>query len=250
MIDQGYLDDLDRLYALHCDPRISTGQLGFLAGGITAAATRLRVDLHGPGGHTARPQLGADLVFALGSLVAQLPAVLSRRYDPRAALSLVWGQIHAGAVANAMPQGGFAEGTIRTLDVEAWRSLSDEVPAIVDAILAPLGVKADIDLDHGVPPCVNDPTAIDDLRHVAVTALGPERVTVTDQSMGGEDFAWMLQHRPGALVRLGVRSPSHATAADLHQGRFDVDEAAIGLGTMFLVAAVQSHRGSQEGLEG
>jgi amidohydrolase len=243
VIQRGYLDDLQRIYALHCDPRLDSGHFGFLAGGITAAASRLRIDLHGPGGHTARPQLGADLVFALGSVVAQLPAVLSRRYDPRAALSLVWGQVHAGAVANAMPQGGFAEGTIRTLDVDAWRSLSDDVPEIVDALLGPLGVKVDIDLDHGVPPCVNDAASIDDLRQVAIAAVGAHRVTVTEQSMGGEDFAWILQHRPGALVRLGVRPAGQATAADLHQGRFDIDEEAVGLGTVFLTAAVQSHRG-------
>jgi amidohydrolase len=243
VIERGYLDGLERLYALHCDPKIEAGRLGFLAGGITAAATRLRIDLHGPGGHTARPQLGADLVFALGSIVAQLPAVLSRRYDPRAALSLVWGQIHAGAVANAMPQGGFVEGTIRTLDVGAWHSLADEIPEIVDALLGPLAVKVDINLDHGVPPCVNDAASIDHLRQVAIAARGADRVTVTEQSMGGEDFAWMIQHRPGALVRLGVRPVGQTTAADLHQGRFDIDEDAIGLGTMFLTAAVQSHRG-------
>jgi amidohydrolase len=245
VIEQGYLDGLERLYALHCDPKIESGRLGFLAGGITAAATRLRIDLHGPGGHTARPQLGADLVFALGSVVAQLPAVLSRRYDPRAALSLVWGQIHAGAVANAMPQGGFVEGTIRTLDVDAWRSLADDIPQIVDTLLAPYGVKVDINLDHGVPPCVNDAASIDHLRQVAIAALGADRVTATEQSMGGEDFAWMIQHLPGALVRLGVRPVGQTTAADLHQGRFDIDEDAIGLGTMFLTAAVQSHRGQQ-----
>jgi amidohydrolase len=242
VIRHGYIDGLDRLYALHCDPKIVTGQFGFRVGAITAAATRLRIDLEGPGGHTARPHLGADLVFAFGEVLSRLPAMLSRRYDPRAVLSLVWGQIHAGAAANAMPSSGFAEGTLRTLDVHTWMSLTHDVPEMIESILAPLGVKADIELDDGSPPCVNDATVIDELRGVAIGAFGRASATDTDQSMGGEDFSWMLQRRPGALVRLGVRPATQATAPDLHQGRFDIDEHAIGIGTLFLTLAAQSAR--------
>jgi amidohydrolase len=242
VIRHGYIDGLDRLYALHCDPKIVTGQFGFRVGAITAAATRLRIDLEGPGGHTARPHLGADLVFAFGEVLSRLPAMLSRRYDPRAVLSLVWGQIHAGAAANAMPSSGFAEGTLRTLDVHTWMSLTHDVPEMIESILAPLGVKADIELDDGSPPCVNDATVIDELQGVAIGAFGRASATDTDQSMGGEDFSWMLQRRPGALVRLGVRPATQATAPDLHQGRFDIDEHAIGIGTLFLTLAAQSAR--------
>jgi amidohydrolase len=242
VIRHGYIDGLDRLYALHCDPKIVTGQFGFRVGAITAAATRLRIDIEGPGGHTARPHLGADLVFAFGEVLSRLPAMLSRRYDPRAVLSLVWGQIHAGAAANAMPSSGFAEGTLRTLDVHTWMSLTHDVPEMIESILAPLGVKADIELDDGSPPCVNDATVIDELRGVAIGAFGRASATDTDQSMGGEDFSWMLQRRPGALVRLGVRPATQATAPDLHQGRFDIDEHAIGIGTLFLTLAAQSAR--------
>jgi amidohydrolase len=242
VIRHGYIDGLDRLYALHCDPKIVTGQFGFRVGAITAAATRLRIDIEGPGGHTARPHLGADLVFAFGEVLSRLPAMLSRRYDPRAVLSLVWGQIHAGAAANAMPSSGFAEGTLRTLDVHTWMSLTHDVPEMIESILAPLGVKADIELDDGSPPCVNDATVIDELQGVAIGAFGRASATDTDQSMGGEDFSWMLQRRPGALVRLGVRPATQATAPDLHQGRFDIDEHAIGIGTLFLTLAAQSAR--------
>jgi amidohydrolase len=240
VIRHGYIDGLDRLYALHCDPKIVTGQFGFRVGAITAAATRLRIEIEGPGGHTARPHLGADLVFAFGEVLSRLPGMLSRRYDPRAVLSLVWGQIHAGAAANAMPSSGFAEGTLRTLDVHTWMALTHDVPEMIESILAPLGVKADIELDDGSPPCVNDAAVIDELRGVAIGAFGRASATDTDQSMGGEDFSWMLQRRPGALVRLGVRPATQATAPDLHQGRFDIDEHAIGIGTLFLTLAAQS----------
>ena len=104
MLGDGELDGIERAFAIHCDPKIEVGQVGFLAGPITAGADRITVSLSGPGGHTARPHLTADLVYALGAVVTELPALLSRRADPRSGLSLVWGQVHAGAAANAIPQ--------------------------------------------------------------------------------------------------------------------------------------------------
>ena len=83
--------------------------------------------LHGPGGHTARPHLTADLVYALGKVVTELPAALSRRVDPRAALSVVWGRVEAGRAANAIPTTGEAEGTVRCLDAGAWHAAPELV---------------------------------------------------------------------------------------------------------------------------
>jgi amidohydrolase len=221
---------LDEIYALHCDPKLEVGKIGFRAGPITAGADRIRVDVRGPGGHTARPHLTADLVSALGAIVAELPAVLSRRADPRAGLSLVWGQIHAGAVANAIPQSGFVEGTVRCLDVDVWESAHLVIPELVRALAAPYGVDADVSVVKSVPPCVNDVAATERYRAVARDVLGPMAITTTDQSLGGEDFAWILAKTPGALARLGVRRREVADAGDLHQGTFDIDESALSVG--------------------
>jgi len=92
-----------RIFALHCDPRLDAGQLGVRSGAITAACDRVQVRVSGPGGHTARPHLTADLVYALGKILTEVPAALSRRVDPRSSLSLVWGRVSAGTVANAIP---------------------------------------------------------------------------------------------------------------------------------------------------
>jgi amidohydrolase len=230
VLSDGGVDGLREVYALHCDPRLDAGQVGLLAGPITAGADRIRVDLRGPGGHTARPHLTADLVSALGAVVSELPMLLSRRTDPRAGLSLVWGQVHAGSVANAIPQAGFAEGTIRCLDVDVWQTAHLVVPDLVRAIAEPYGVEIDVDARKSVPPCVNDVRAIERLRESVVALLGPQAVARTEQSLGGEDFAWVLNEVPGALARLGVRPPGRDTAPDLHQGAFDIDETAIVVG--------------------
>ena len=106
VVDAGGLAGVERIFALHCDPRATVGQVGLRAGAITGSADHLLVRVAGPGGHTARPHLTADLVYAMGQLVTALPGALSRRVDPRASLSLVWGRIAAGRVANAIPQSG------------------------------------------------------------------------------------------------------------------------------------------------
>lgn len=230
VIADGELNGLDRVYALHCDPRVRVGQAAFRNGPITAGADRIRVSLRGPGGHTARPHLTADLVFALGEVVTGLPALLTRLADPRSGLSVVWGQIHAGAVANAIPATGFVEGTIRCLDPAVSQSIHGVVPDLIETLAKPYGVDVDVDIHTSVPPCVNDPIANGEFRAVAVDMLGADNVTMTDQSLGGEDFAWMLGRVPGALARLGVRSHEVVDAGDLHQGTFDIDEAAISVG--------------------
>jgi amidohydrolase len=230
VIADGAIAGLREVFALHCDPRLDAGQIGLLAGPITAGADRIRVDLRGPGGHTARPHLTADLVSALGAVVTELPSLLNQRTDPRAGLSVVWGQVHAGSVANAIPQGGFAEGTIRCLDVEVWQTAHLVAPDLVRAIADPYGVEVEVEVRQSVPPCVNDIRAVERLRASVVDLLGASAVARTEQSLGGEDFAWILNEVPGALARLGVRTPGQTTAPDLHQGAFDIDETAIAVG--------------------
>ena len=121
---------LEHVFAFHCEPRLEVGQVGLRVGPITAGADGIKITLTGPGGHTARPHLTADLVYALGCLVTELPGALSRLTDPRAGLSVVWGQIHAGTAANAIPSAGFVEGTVRCLDAEVWKQAHVRVPEL------------------------------------------------------------------------------------------------------------------------
>ena len=102
-IDGGVLQDLTEIYALHCDPRTDVGQLAFKVGAITSAVDQVDITLTGVGGHTSRPHLTQDIIGALGELATTTQLVLSRRVDPRSGVSLMWGSVHAGSVANAIP---------------------------------------------------------------------------------------------------------------------------------------------------
>jgi amidohydrolase len=239
VIESGGLDGLSRIFALHCDPRTTVGQVGLRAGAITGSADHLHVRLTGPGGHTARPHLTADLVYALGRLVTELPAALSRRVDPRASLSLVWGRVAAGRVANAIPQAGEAEGTVRCLDTGAWQDSPALVEELVHALVSPYGVRAEVTYTRNVPPVDNEAGSVELLAAAVRAVEGADALVGTEQSLGGEDFAWYLGKVPGALARLGVCPPGvpETERLDLHQGLFDADERAIAVGARVLVAA-------------
>ncbi|WGX95462.1 amidohydrolase [Nocardioides sp. L-11A] len=233
LINHGALAGIDRIFALHCDPSVDVGAVGLRSGPITSAADRIDVRLEGNGGHTSRPHLTGDLTFALAKITSELPAVLSRRMDPRAGVSVVWGVLRAGSAANVIPDHGIASGTVRILDAEAWASCEAVVREAVLDIVRPYGVTASVDYLQGVPPVVNDRVSVAMVASAADEMLGLHHRTEVEQSLGGEDFGWYLEQVPGAMFRLGTRSPGGATF-DLHQGDFEVDEAAIGYGARML----------------
>ena len=237
VIAAGALDSVSRIFALHCDPRLDAGLVGVRAGAITAACDKVKVTLAGPGGHTARPHLTADMVYALGKIVTEVPAALTRRVDPRAGLSLVWGHVSAGSAANAIPDEGVVEGTVRCLDADVWRSAVVLIEDLVQSVATPYGVTAKVEYLSAVPPTVNEAASAALIGAAAAAVLGPDAVTETPQSLGGEDFAWYLHLVPGAMARLGTRTPGALAAGDLHQPTFDIDERAIGVGVRVLAAA-------------
>ena len=232
VVASGVLDDATRAFALHCDPSVPVGTVGLRTGAITAACDRIDITLTGPGGHTARPQLTVDRVDALGRLITDMPGLLSRQVDPRSGMSLVWGAVNAGIAANAIPQRGALRGTVRVLDRELWRDAEKLMRSLVERVAATTGAEVDVDYVRGLPPVVNDPRAVALMRAAALEAVGHDRVVVSPQSMGGEDFGWFAEALPIALARLGTHGGG--APLDLHRGTFDVDERSIGVGVRLL----------------
>jgi amidohydrolase len=235
-VDAGVTQGISRIFALHCDPKLVVGRVGLREGPITSAADHIEVVLHSPGGHTSRPHLTGDLVHAMGTVITGLPAVLSRRVDPRTGTVMVWGAAHAGNAPNAIPQEGRLRGTVRTGDHTTWALLEPLVAEAVDGLLRPLGVAHELHYRRGVPPVVNDPVATEMIRSSA-EAFAPGTATDTPQSGGGEDFSWYLEHVPGAMARLGVWS-GVGDPVDLHQPNFDLDERALDVGVATLTGVV------------
>ncbi|EST31867.1 M20 family metallopeptidase [Streptomyces roseochromogenus] len=236
-IEDGVLNGVGRILAVHCDPRVDAGKIGLRHGAITSACDRLEVALDGPGGHTARPHLTTDLVTAAARVAVDVPAVIGRRVDARVGLVLTWGRIESGHAPNVIPQHAELSGTVRCLDLDAWRQAPDIVHAAIDEVATLHRAKSEITYVRGVPPVVNDKESTELLRRAMVARRGRRSVESTEQSLGGEDYSWYLEHVPGAMARLGVRRPGERTVRDLHQGDFDADEHAIKVGVEMFTAA-------------
>jgi amidohydrolase len=239
VIGHGALDGVNRIVALHCDPRYQVGTVAIKTGSITSAADVLTIYAYGDGGHTSRPQLTQDLVFAVAQLLTQLPAILDRRLDPRSVVGLTWGAVHAGEAPNAIPSSAVVKGTLRAGDVRTWNRAAEIIAEAVPMIVGAYGVRAELDHQRGIPPVVNDPAVTGLVSGAARAVLGPNNVLGAEQSMGGEDFAWYLREVPGALMRLGVRTPG-GPSFDLHQAEFEPDEAAVGVGVRVMAATAAS----------
>ncbi|GLY03423.1 MULTISPECIES: amidohydrolase [Actinoplanes] len=235
VIAAGGLKDVAAIYGLHCYPQLPSGLVGVRSGPFTAAADTVEVKLSGPGGHTARPHLTADLVHALGRVIVDVPALLDRRMDPRAGVSMVWGAVHAGQAFNAIPGSGEVRGTVRILNRDAWREAPELITKLIRDVVAATGAEVEVNYRRGVPPVINDRMANAVVAGAAGAALGADRVVEAELSMGGEDFSFYLEHVPGAMIRLGTGVPGSDKRLDLHRGNFDVDESCIGHGVRVMV---------------
>ncbi|WP_434063479.1 amidohydrolase [Pengzhenrongella frigida] len=240
-ISAGVLDGVGQIFAVHCDPRVDVGYIGTRIGPITSASDEVTVTLTGAGGHTSRPHLTGDVVFALGQVITQVPAVLGRRLDPRSGVNLTWGAVQAGTTHNAIPASGSVRGTLRCLDVRAWERASSVFHSAVEQVLAPYDVDVEVRHQRGVPPVENAERCTATLETAARDMLGADSVLLTEQSLGGEDFAWYLTRVPGAMARLGTRTPGGYTH-DIHQGDLQIDERSIDIGVQLLTRAALTAR--------
>lgn len=233
LLDTGVLEDVDRIFAVHCDPKVQVGRVGTRIGPITSASDTVTVTLSASGGHTSRPHLTGDVVYALGLVATLTPALLGRRLDPRAGVNLTWGSIRAGSAANAMPATGTISGTLRCLAADARDRAETLLEELITQVAEPTGVEVSVDLVRGVPPVQNDEGCTRVMDEAAKSVLGPDSLVLTEQSLGGEDFGWYLTRTIGALARLGVRGPDGRNY-DLHRPDLVIDERAISVGTRFL----------------
>jgi amidohydrolase len=233
VIAAGGLDGLSRMFALHCDPRLEVGKIGLKAGAITSTSDQIELRVFGPGGHTSRPHLTSDLVYALGTVITGLPGLLTRRLDPRAAAVMVWGAVRAGEAANAIPRDGRLRGTLRMMDRRSWDIVEPLVRELVADLLAPTQARFELIYNRGVPPVDNDLLSTELMTTAAQRALGPDAIRLAEQSTGAEDFAVFLEQVPGSLARLGVWDGVEPRV-DLHSSSFRVDERAVPAGVRLM----------------
>ncbi len=237
IIESGYLDGVGVVFGLHCDPKVDLGSIGLIDGPITSAADIVEIGLSGPGGHTARPERTIDLVAVAGRVASQVPELLAKGVNGHGPLRMVFGALRAGNAPNVIPTSAKLYGTLRARNREDWERGPKLLEDAIEQVVGSTGATWTLRHDPGVPPVVNETRATQLLATATRAALGPDSVVATDQSWGGDSFAWFLQRVPGSYARLGVHDPqSNGPRLDLHASTFEPDERAIGIGVRVMVA--------------
>lgn len=240
MIEQGALENVAAIIALHVEPFFPTGVVGLRIGPLTAACRTFRVTLRGKSGHSARPHEAVDPIPAAVNLVSLFYQLGPRSMDSRHPLSLTVGSILSGESFNAIPDEAFIHGTLRTTRLQDQRAVEARMHAVARGVAEATGCEVALEFLEHAPQTENDPEIIGIVAKCADELFGAEAVHWIDlPSMGGEDFAFYQQVRPGAIVRFGTggsdqTATSGATRHPLHSSLFDIDEAALPAGALLL----------------
>jgi len=239
MIDEGLFVEFpcEEVYALHNWPGLEAGSFAIHRAAVMASADQFDIVLEGVGAHAAMPHQGRDPVTAAAALIQTLQTLVSRRTDPLDAAVISVTRLQAGEAYNVIPAQVTIGGTVRALDNARRDAIEDELRAAAEGIAAAHGLRARLDYRRGYPATVNHAAQADLCRAVAAELVGPEAVrTDLPPSMGAEDFAFMLQAKPGCYLWLG-NGPGHG-GCTLHNPHYDFNDAVLPLGVRFWCALV------------
>lgn len=234
MAEEGALQGLDAVFALHVDAYHDVGHVATRPGPMMAAADMFTLVIRGSGGHAARPQNTVDPIALSAQVIAAVQQVVSRRLDPTEPGVITIGTIHGGTVNNVIPDTVEMTGTIRSFSPAARATLHAELRKAV-RVVEPLGGSAELTIQDGYPPTVNDPDATALMMDAMRDLLGADQVRSSELIMGAEDFSYMAQAAPGCFLRLGVHNPGWKEHYPVHRADFRLDEDALPIGTAALV---------------
>jgi amidohydrolase len=238
MIEAGLMEApaVDAAFALHVDSLHYVGEVALRPGPSSAAADRFTITVHGAGGHAARPNLTVDPIVVAAHIVVALQTLVSREVSPGEPAVITVGDLHAGTTENVIPDDARIRGTLRTYSADLRAYLERRIREVSAGIAVAMRATADVDWRPGYPSIVNDAESVELVRRVIRDGLGEQAAVEGELIMGAEDFSYILQQAPGMMFRLGVRAPDWEKPRPTHSSSFDLDEAALPIGTGLLAA--------------
>ncbi|KAF1053670.1 MAG: Hippurate hydrolase [Stenotrophomonas maltophilia] len=244
MMDDGLFERFpcDAVYALHNAPGLPVGCFLTREGPLTASSDRVDIRLIGVGGHGAMPHTAKDPIVAAAELVLALQSIVSRNVPSTEVAVITVGAIHAGEAANVIPEHAELRLSVRATQPEVRSLLKQRIQEVVAGVAAVHGIRAECDYQELVPVLVNTPAETRLLREVASALVGPQRLLSQTPSgfLGSEDFAWMLERRPGCYIALG-NGNSGPSGCMVHNPGYDFNDAAIPYGASLWVRLVETY---------
>ncbi|WAC73270.1 M20 family metallopeptidase [Roseateles sp. SL47] len=239
MIADGLFDrfPVESIFAMHNWPHLPPGKIGLNRGAMMAAADRVQINIQGRGGHGAHPHLSVDPVLIAGHIITAVQSLVSRNIAPvdQAVVSLCALQAGDPGAFSVIPELAQLTGTVRSFKPEVQQVLEERLTRLVESVALGFGASAKVDYQRLYPATINSAREADFAVRVARWLVGAEHVEdELPPSMGSEDFAFMLQARPGAYLRLGQGGP-----CGLHQPRYDFNDEILPLGAALFAALVE-----------
>src|SRR6202522_2140706 len=226
---------IDQVYGMHNGPGIPVGSFAIRPGPIMASTDAVNIHIEGRGGHAARPHLSIDSVMVGAQLITALQSIVSRTVDPLDSAVVSMCEFHAGNARNVIPQTAELKGTVRTLTAEVRDMVEKRVREVVAGVAQMTGARIELDYDRGYPVTVNHALQTDVAKRVAEEIAGEANVHLIPPQMGAEDFAYMLESRPGAFIFCG-----NGNSAGLHHPAYNFNDEAIVFGTSYWIKLVEN----------
>ena len=236
-IKDGLMDPfrIDQVYGMHNGPGIPIGSFAIRSGPVMAATDSIDIMIEGLGGHAARPHKCIDSVLVGSQLITALQSIVSRTVDPLDSAVVSICEFHAGNARNVIPQTAELRGTVRTLTAEVRELVEKRVHEVVSGVAQITGAKIDLVYQRGYPVVVNHAVQTDFATQVAKQVAGDANVHEMPPLMGAEDFAYMLESRPGAFIFCG-----NGDSAGLHHPAYNFNDEAIVYGTSYWIKLVEN----------
>jgi hippurate hydrolase len=230
----------DAIYAVHNDPTLPLGEAAAITGPVLAASDRFRITIRAKGGHAALPHLAIDPVLIGAHIVTGLQSIVARRVDPIGSAVVSVTMFHAGSAMNVIPDSAELAGTARTMRAEVQDLVEAAITRIATQTAEAHEAVAEVTYTRGYPPTINHAEQTARAAAALAEILGEDKVRRDHPpSMGGEDFSFMLNERPGAFLLLGQRAPDGRGGVPVHHPRYDFNDALLPIGAAFFVRMVE-----------
>ena len=233
MVEDGLMQrfGIEQVFGLHNRPGLDVGKFVTVPGPAQASADEFQIHLKGRGGHAARPHHCDDLIVAGAAIVQGLQTIASRNVDPIKGVVVSTSLFHAGDTSNVLAATAYLAGTVRTLDPAARDVAQKRLTELAETIARAYGAEAEVNYVRDYPVTVNDPASARFAASVAAEVTGKANVDGdADPTMGSEDFSFMLEARPGAMMWIG-----NGDTAGLHNPAYDFNDEIIPLGCSYWV---------------
>lgn len=240
MIENGVLNNVDRIIAQHVYPDLPCGKVGFYAGNYMAACDEINITISGKGGHAAKINERSNTTVAAAKILCAISELSSEfnKEERENPIIIAFGSFIADGTYNVIPDKVHLKGTMRTFDENDRKLIKNKIKKISSEIAETFGVKSRVKIDEGYPVLMNDVDFTDSLRNNAIDFLGEDNVKSLPQLMTAEDFAWYSHKVKACMYRIGTSNIEKGIVSKQHTSTFDIDEDALetGVGLMAYLA--------------